>query len=116
MTQGRTYTVRAVFKVDPDTEQDSYLWRFFCESKWFNEATNKTEFIYPFVKNPDYIESGGKVFKTVRVSTGARRTGLPPLCQWIPSNPTSPFPSYPPTDPPPPGDHEEEGKVEKTKG
>ena len=81
MTQGRTYTARAVIKVAADTKQDSYTWRFFCESKWFNPKTNVTEFKYPF-DNQGYPD--GKVFMTVRVLTAARRDGLVSLLPIAP--------------------------------
>lgn len=71
--------MRAVIKVAPDTLQNSYTWRFFCESKYFNPNTNKTEAKYPFDKDkyPQYPD--GKIYKTVRVLDGLVSPFLLPI-------------------------------------
>ena len=83
-----------VVKVAENTPQDSYTWRFFCESKYTNSSGVTLPGYYPFKTNPLYPD--GKVYKTVRVWCG----GLVWLPFFSPLFLHLPFLCLP-TDPPP---------------
>jgi hypothetical protein len=48
LTQGRTYTMRAAFKIPADTQAGSYQIKYYCESKTFFPNGTESAKNYPF--------------------------------------------------------------------